>query len=195
MNPEASLASSEASAPRRAESTRWFAGVLAHGAGTMFFVALAFAAGWYRMRGLWVLPAVAPSVLPPCVAGAFLLGVGPLLLRASRVDASTPRRALPWLGGALVSGAGFLGTQAAWLHVMFWYRDLRVPEGGAFASAFYGLSALQAVHVGLVLLAVLVAAVSTWRGGDARDAARRALAGWLFTVATFGLLFLAVYLP
>ncbi|RKH33093.1 cytochrome C oxidase subunit III [Corallococcus sicarius] len=180
--------------PQRAEANLWFGVVLAHAAAVMLFCAVAFAANFYRMRGFWPPATALPGGFVPAVAGVLLLTGGALLHGALR-HASGPRPARAWHLGVLGAGAGFLATQAAWLHVLWWHRDLRIPESGVFASALYGLSAVQAAHAAVVLMGVLRATLHGMRGLDARARLRRAVPGWWCTTVMYGVLFAVVYLP
>ncbi|RKG96691.1 hypothetical protein D7V97_35275 [Corallococcus sp. CA053C] len=180
--------------PQRAEANLWFGMVLAHAAAVMLFCAVAFAADFYRMRGFWPPASALPGRFIPSVAGVLLVTGGALLHGALRY-ASRPRSARAWLLGVLGAGAGFLATQAAWLHVLWWYRDLRIPDSGVFASVLYGLSAVQAAHAAVVLTGVLRATVRILRGSEARAPLRRALPGWWCTTVMYGVLFAVVYLP
>ncbi|MCY1041001.1 hypothetical protein OV208_06700 [Corallococcus sp. bb12-1] len=180
--------------PQRAEANLWFGMVLAHAAAAMLFCAVAFAADFYRMRGFWPPASALPGRFVPSLAGALLVAGGVLLHGALRQVASL-RRSRGWALGALFAGAGFLATQAAWLHVLWWHRDLRIPDSGVFASVLYGLSAVQAAHAAVVLTGLLRATLRTLRGFDARAPLRRALPGWWCTTVMYGVLFAVVYLP
>lgn len=177
---------------QRDEANLWFGVVLAHAAAAMLFCAVAFAADFYRLRGFWPPAPARPGYLVPSLAGGLLLIGGALLHVALR---PSPRRARGVFLGALGTGAGFLSTQACWLHVLWWYRDLRIPDGGVFASALYGLSAVQAAHLAVVLGGLLRAALRFLRGGDVRAPLRRALPGWWCSTVMYGVLFAVVYLP
>lgn len=189
--PAGTLASTS---PQRDEANLWFGAVIAHGAATMLFCAVAFTAGFYRLRGFWPPASARPGVLVPALAGGLLV-VGAVLLHAALGRGAEPRRSRFTLLGVLGTGAGFLAAQAAWLHVLFWCRDLRVPDSGVFASALYGLSAVQAAHLAVVLAGVLRAGLRVLRGLEARGPLRRALPGWWCSTAMYGVLFAVVYLP
>lgn len=175
--------------PQRAEANLWFGLVLAHAAAVMLFCAVAFAANFYRMRGFWPPATALPAPFVPAVAGVLLLAGGALLHGALR------HASRAWRLGVLGAGVGFLATQAAWLHVLWWHRDLRIPESGVFASALYGLSAVQAAHAAVVLTGVLRATLRGVRGQAARAPLRRAVPGWWCTTVMYGVLFAVVYLP
>ncbi|NNC21717.1 hypothetical protein HJC22_39015 [Corallococcus exiguus] len=174
---------------QRDEANLWFGIVIAHGAAAMLFCAMAFSAGFYRLRGFWPPVSARPGALVPALAGGLLV-IGVVLLY---VALRRPGRLT--LAGVLGAGAGFLATQAAWLHVLFWYRDLRVPDSGVFASALYGLSAVQAAHLAVVLVGLLRAGLRVLRGQDASAPLRRALPGWWCSTVMYGVLFAVVYLP
>lgn len=175
----------------RDEGNLWFGAVIAHGAATLLFCAMAFTAGFYRLRGFWPPASARPGVLVPALA-AGLLVIGAVLLHAVL---RRPRPGRLPLAGVLGAGGAFLATQAAWLHVLFWYRDLRIPDGGVFASSLYGLSAVQAAHLGVVMLGLLRAGLLVLRGHDARAPLRRSLPGWWCSTVMYGVLFAVVYLP
>jgi heme/copper-type cytochrome/quinol oxidase subunit 3 len=177
--------------PQRDEGNLWFGVVIAHAATTMLFCALAFAAGFFRLRGYWPPASARPEPLVPAFAGGLLI-IGAALVHAA-LRSPKPARAL--FLGALGAGGGVLAIQAAWLHVLWWYRDLRIPDGGIFASALYGLSAMHAVHLGIVLLGLLLAVPRVLRGSEARASLRRALPGWCCSAVMFCVLFAVVYLP
>lgn len=114
-------------------------GLLAWG---MFFAALVFAVGFLRLRESWPpagLPPL-PRILP--VLGIVLLAGAALLLHQGARHA--PARG--YVVGALVAQVGFLAVQGFVLSTL-WRAGLRLPEGGAYASAVHGLGALHAAHV------------------------------------------------
>ncbi|MCP3137252.1 cytochrome c oxidase subunit 3 [Pyxidicoccus xibeiensis] len=170
-----------------AEGTRWLGMVLGLAAWTMFFVSLTFAVGWYRMREPW----------PPLPFSPLLLAAPGLFLVAGSVVLHRSRRSAPLrrLVTALVLGGGFVAMQAGLTHVAWWNHQLRIPQDGVPASAYYGLTGLHVLHVLAVLAGVFLSAVRLWRGTEVRDAVRRHAPGWHFVTAMWLLLFLAVYLP
>ncbi|MBN8230278.1 hypothetical protein JYK02_22450 [Corallococcus macrosporus] len=176
---------------QRDEGNLWFGVVIAHSAAAMLFCAVAFTAGFYRLRGFWPPASARPGVLVPALAGGLLV-IGAVLLHASLRHSQTNRLTL---AGVLGAGVAFLATQAAWLHVLFWYRDLRIPDSGVFGSSLYGLSAVHAVHLGVVMLGLLRAGLRILRGQEARAPLRRALPGWWCSTVMYGVLFAVVYLP
>ncbi|WP_375755520.1 hypothetical protein [Corallococcus exercitus] len=180
--------------PQRDEGNLWFGVVIAHAAAAMLFCAVAFTAGFYRLRGFFPPASARPGYLVPALAGGLLV-IGAVLLHAVLRRGVDPRRIRLPLLGVLGAGAGFLATQAAWLHVLFWYRDLRIPDSGVFASALYGLSAVQAAHLAVVLVGLLRAGLRVLRGLEARAPLRRALPGWWCSTVMYGVLFAVVYLP
>ncbi|NOK23350.1 hypothetical protein [Corallococcus carmarthensis] len=180
--------------PQRDEANLWFGAVIAHAAAAMLFCAVAFTAGFYRLRGFFPPMSARPGSLVPALAGGLLV-IGAVLLHVALGRGSDPRRIRLTLLCTLGAGAGFLATQAAWLHVLFWYRDLRIPGSGVFASALYGLSAVQAAHLSVVLVGVLRAGLRFLRGLEARAPLQRALPGWWCSTVMYGVLFAVVYLP
>ncbi|MCE9668318.1 hypothetical protein LY474_10890 [Myxococcus stipitatus] len=178
------------------EGTRWLGTVLAWSAWAMFFVSLVFAVGWYRMRAPW--PSLPISRWALGLTGLVLLagdGVLPLVARRDRREPSGARRSplTPWVAMGL--GLVFLALQATWTHLAWWDEHLRIPEGGVPASAFYGLTALHALHVVGVMSGFFFLVLRHLRGADVRTSLRRHVLGWRFVSGMWLLLFAAVYLP
>jgi heme/copper-type cytochrome/quinol oxidase subunit 3 len=188
--PRASSVSHEESA------TRWLGTVLGLAAWTMFFVSLFFAVGWYRMREPW--PPLPTHLLVLAMPGLSLIVGSVGLHRAASsvfIGSEGARRLLRVLKAILVLGLGFVGVQAWMTHLAWWNHHLRIPDDGVPASAFYGLTALHALHMLAVVAGVFVSAVRLRRGVDVRDSLRRHALGWHFVTAMWLLLFAAVYLP
>ncbi|NMO14030.1 cytochrome c oxidase subunit 3 [Pyxidicoccus fallax] len=163
---------------------------------SMFFVALTFAVGWYRMREPWPPLPLSPVLLAlpglPLIAGSIWLH------RASRATYAGPeghRRLLIALGGVLVLGGLYTAGQAGLTHVSWWNHHLRIPEDGVPASAYYGLTALHVLHMLAVLAVIFFSALRLWRGGGAPVSLRQYALGWHFVTVTWLLLYVAVYLP
>ncbi|MFY2560451.1 cytochrome c oxidase subunit 3 [Corallococcus terminator] len=177
-----------ASEAANAEGTAWLGTVLGLAAWSMFFASLAFAVGWYRMREPW-------PTLPVSLLGLGLTGL--LLVAGSAVlHLGLRRRESPWPARcALALGLGFLSLQAMWTHQAWWTEHVRIPEGGVFASAFHGLTALHALHVLGVTFSLFLVCWRHARGADVRASLRRHALGWHFVTAMWVLLFVAVYLP
>jgi cytochrome c oxidase subunit 3 len=177
-------------AARADAGTAWFGVVVGLSAWGMFFAALAFSVGYLRMREPWPLAGMPPlPVILPAVA-VLLLGAAGALLHVGGRGA----RVTPCLLGALVALVGALAVQGFVLSTL-WSAGLRLPQGGAYASAVYGLGALHGAHVvagGVGLVRELVRGA---RGAQVRGAVSLwALYGY-FLAVTGGVLFAAVYLP
>ncbi|QSQ21605.1 cytochrome c oxidase subunit 3 [Pyxidicoccus parkwayensis] len=198
MRPSMSMRvpSSEEEGSQRDAETRWLGTVLGLAAWTMFFVSLSFAVGWYRMREPW--PPLPISTVLLALPGLPLVFSSAMLHRAARVQPVSPREArrlLRLLGMTLASGAVFVAMQAAWTHLAFWNHHFRIPDDGVPASAFYGLTALHALHVLVVLAGVFFSTVRLKRSAEVGDSLRRLSLGGYFVTAMWLLLFVAVYLP
>jgi cytochrome c oxidase subunit III len=118
---------------------------------TMLFAALLLAYAILRAQaGAW--PPAGAARFPRATAGAntlALIAAGALLRRARATGAR------PWLAGAAVLGAAFLGFQAVlWRHLVFAKLG---PGSGPLGDAFFALSMLHAAHVmgGVVALAII----------------------------------------
>jgi heme/copper-type cytochrome/quinol oxidase subunit 3 len=170
--------------------TDWFGVVVGLAAWAMFFAALAFAVGYLRMREPWPLAGMPPlpKLLP--AVGVLLLGVAGALLHVGGRGA----RAMRCLVGALVAVVASLAVQGFVLSTL-WGAGLRLPEGGAYASAVYGLGALHGAHVGVGLLGLVRELVRGARGAEVRGAIRLWALYGHFLALTGMLLFTAVYLP
>jgi len=182
----------EAPAPagREDAGTAWFGVVVALSAWAMFFAALAFSVGYLRMRDPWPLAGMPP--LPrilPAVAVLLLGAAGGLLHLGGR-----GARAMPWAVGALGALAAWLAVQGFVLSTL-WSAGLKLPQGGAYASAVYGLGAVHGAHVAVGLVGLVRELVRGVRGVEVRGALQLwALYGDFLTVTGL-VLFAAVYLP
>ena len=183
-------AETPAPAARADEATAWFGVVVGLSAWAMFFAALAFSAGYLRMRESW--PLVGMPALPrilPAVAVLLLAAAGALLHVGGRAARGTLHAV-----GALAALVGSLAVQGLVLGTL-WSKGLQLPQGGAYASVVYGLGALHGAHV---LVAVLGLARELVRGARGRPVggALRLWALYGFFLAVTGLiLYAAVYLP
>jgi cytochrome c oxidase subunit 3 len=156
----------------------------------MFFAALAFSVGYLRMREPWPLagmPAL-PRILP--AVAVVLLGVAGALLHAGGRGA----RVSLCLVGALGALAASLAVQG-FVASALWSAGLKLPQGGAYASAVYGLGALHGVHVVVGLLGLVREWVRGARGGEVREAVRLWALYAHFLAVTGMLLFTVVDLP
>lgn len=172
--------------------------IIALGAWAMMFGALFFVyAGIRSGTRIWPPPGLPPiPVALPAVNTLILAASSAALWKGTRSLARGDRRALPaWVLGAIVLGSGFLGLQMkVWRDL--WLAGL-LPSTGAFASVFYGLTALHAAHVlaGLVVLLVILA--RALRGVyTEHNVVRVRVAGmfWHFVDVVWILMFVALYL-
>jgi cytochrome c oxidase subunit 3 len=178
-----------ASAARADEGTAWFGVVVGLSAWAMFFAALAFSVGYLRMRDPWPLAGMPelPRILP--AVAVLLLGAAGALLHLGGRSA----RATPWVVGALGALLASLGVQGFVLSTL-WSAGLKLPQGGAYASAVYGLGALHGAHVVVGVLGVVRELVRGVRGTPVRGAVRLWSLYGFFLAATGLILFTAVYL-
>ncbi|MFL5347452.1 MAG: cytochrome C oxidase subunit III [Hyalangium sp.] len=177
--------------PARAdEGTAWLGVMVGLSAWAMFFAALAFSVGYLRMREPWPLAGmpVLPKILP--AVAVLLLGAAGALLhvggRAARVTL--------YAAGALVALVGSLTVQGFVLGTL-WSAGLKLPQGGAYASAVYGLGGLHGAHVLVGMLGLMRELVRGVRGREVRGALRLWALYGFFLAATGLILFAAVYLP
>jgi heme/copper-type cytochrome/quinol oxidase subunit 3 len=182
----------EAPAPaaRTDAQTDWLGVMVALSAWAMFFAALAFSVGYLRMRQPWPLVGMPslPKILP--AVAVLLLGMAGALLHVGGRGARV-----------LLYGVGALGALGASLAVQgfvmstLWSAGLKLPQGGAYASAVYGLGGLHAAHVVVGLLGLVRELVRGARGAQVRGALRLWALYGHFLAVTGLILFAAVYLP
>lgn len=185
--------------PRAKEDlTRYLGMIVALGSWAMMFGALFFVYAGVRTRSpVWPpmgLPAL-PVMLP--LANTLVLFASSVMLAlGTRAVASGKRKQLPgYLAGAMLFGTVFLALQ---LHI--WrgvWRSGLVPSTGVYASVFYGLTVLHALHVlaGLVVLAVLLRRALSGTYTE-HNVGRVRVAGmfWHFVDVVWILMFVAIYL-
>jgi heme/copper-type cytochrome/quinol oxidase subunit 3 len=179
-----------APAGRTDAGTDWFGVVVALSAWAMFFAALAFSVGYLRMRDPWPLAGMPslPKILP--AVAVLLLGVAAALLHVGGRGA----RVTLWTVGALGALVGSLAVQGFVLSTL-WSAGLKLPQGGAYASAVYGLGALHGAHVAGGLVGLVRELVRGARGVEVRGAIRLWALYGVFLAVTGLILFAAVYLP
>lgn len=172
--------------------------IIALGAWAMMFGALFFVyAGIRSGTRIWPPPGLPPiPVALPAVNTLILAASSAALWKGTRSLARGDRRALPaWVLGAIVLGSGFLGLQIkVWRDL--WLAGL-LPSTGAFASVFYGLTALHAAHVLAGLVVLLVIFTRALRGVyTEHNVVRVRVAGmfWHFVDVVWILMFVALYL-
>ncbi len=172
--------------------------IIALGAWAMMFGALFFVyAGIRSGTRIWPPPGLPPiPVALPAVNTLILAASSAALWKGTRSLARGDRKALPaWVLGAILLGSGFLGLQfKVWRDL--WLAGL-LPSTGAFASVFYGLTALHAAHVLAGLVVLLVILVRALRGVyTEHNVVRVRVAGmfWHFVDVVWILMFVALYL-
>ncbi|HLM67114.1 MAG TPA: hypothetical protein VK358_06290 [Longimicrobium sp.] len=179
-----------APAGRTDAGTAWFGVVVALSAWGMFFAALAFAVGYLRMRDPWPLAGMPPlPTILPAVTVVLLGTAGGLLHLGGR-----GARAMPFAVGALGALVASLAVQGFVMSTL-WSAGLKLPQGGAYASAVYGLGAVHGAHVAAGLVGLVRELVRGLRGADVRGALQLWAIYGLFLTVTGLILFAAVYLP
>jgi len=185
--------------PRSHEDTTGFIGMVVFlGAWTMMFAALFFIYGAVRLRTpTWPpadqqplpvgLPAVNTAVL---LLSSAALQTALLLLRRGRVRALTPL-----LLATLVLGLLFLGLQTVvWREVA---AGGMKPSSGPYASVFFGLTWLHALHVAVGLIALLWLTVRSALGAYSaprHQPVRLWTMYWHFVGVVWVVMFVTVYL-
>jgi cytochrome c oxidase subunit 3 len=182
----------------REQATAWIGMVIFLGSWAMMFAALFFSYGMLRAR----LPVWPPPGTPPLPR--LLPGINTLIIGLSSVamqrGLSAARRAqaaavLPAIAAGFLLGLAFLSLQFV-LWTGLWRAGLR-PEGGAYPSVFYGLTAIHAIHVavGLGGLGWLLTRAFFHAFGPARNLGLRLWTGyWHFVGAVWLLMYLTVFL-
>jgi cytochrome c oxidase subunit 3 len=131
----------------------------------VMFVSLFFAYGMVRARShSWPpedLPQL-PTLLPAINTG--VLVASSVALQAGLAAARAARAHLvgPLLAASLLLGALFLGLQVDMWRDLY-HAGLR-PHTGTYASVFYGLTGVHALHVAVGLVALAALTVRAWRG-------------------------------
>lgn len=161
----------------------------------MLFSGLLFAYGLLRARAphwppadLPALPRGLPGLATLLLAGSsWLWHLGSQRLRVGRAGAAGR------LGPAAALGAGFLLCQA-----MLWATLSRaglLPQTGSYASVFYGLTALHALHVAVGLPALAwTAARAVLARGDQADRLALSARLWGIYWHMVGAIWIAIYL-
>ena len=172
--------------------------MIALGSWSMMFGSLFFLYFGMRARApMW--PPAGQAPLPAGLAAintAVLLASSLALARGVRQLARGKRRALvPWLGATIALGAGFVALQAHMWRTL-WAAGL-IPSSGTYASLFYGLTMLHAVHVAAGLLVLLVVLCRALLGTYTEHnviRVRVAAMFWHFVDAVWLLMFVSLYL-
>ena len=116
---------------------------------------------------------------------ALAFSVGYLRMREPWPLAGMP--ALPKILPALAVQGFVLST--------LWSAGLKLPQGGAYASAVYGVGALHGAHVVAGLVGGVRELVRGLRGAQVREALQLWSLYGAFLAVTGLILFMAVYLP
>lgn len=172
--------------------------------GTALFLcaeAATFGAGFayygFVRAGQWP-PGHLPHLLSSLVAvntGLLVASSVTLHLAHGALTSGRRRRFLGLLGTTLVLGLVFLAGQAYEYYQFVVVEDFVLADG-AFASAFYGLTGLHGLHVGLgatMLAVVLLRALRGQFSADRHAAVRTATAYWHFVDAVWLVLVATLY--
>jgi cytochrome c oxidase subunit 3 len=181
--------------PTRQDLTARVGMVIFLGSWLMLFAGLFFVYGLVRARApVWPpldqprLPLLLPGVNTVAIAAssaALLRALGALRSGAQRVAGR-------WLALAAGLGCLFLALQLV-VWVGLWRAGL-LPSGGPYASAFYGLTVLHALHVAVGLLALGLHAARALAGRAARLSVDLWAMYWHAVGAVWLVLYVAVYL-
>lgn len=157
---------------RHRETTAVLGMTLFIASGAMLFAALFFAYGFTRARALAWPPLDLPR-LPralPGLASVFIIGASVALASGRKT------KAISHVLVAIAGCCGFLALQIT-MAVALYRAGLR-PDGGPYASVFYGLTGFHALHVfvGICGLGALVVCVG--------EGARRRMRQRLWTLYT-----------
>lgn len=185
--------------PRSREDWTAFVGMVVFLASwAMLFAALFFAYGFVRSRA----PSWPPADLPELPVALSAVNTVVLALSSAAlqwalwaVRRGRMRIVAPGIAASALLGASFLGLQV-WAWVGVWKAGL-LPDGGPYASVFYGLTWFHAVHVLVGLAALVRLAVGAARGQytPSRHRGVRLWAMyWHFVGIIWALLFVLVYL-
>jgi len=164
---------------------------------TMMFAGFFFAYALIRFRApMWppgdqpALPLVAPGLNTLVALG----GSAALVLARRALRRGERRGPAVWLAAAALIGATFLALQTS-VWISLWDAGLR-PDGGPYASVFYGLTGIHALHVLVGVVAMGVLAFLLRRGLGRNGEVRVRLWGmyWHFVAAVWIGLYLAIYL-
>lgn len=181
----------------RRDTTSWLGMLIFLGSWSMMFAALFAAYAVLRARAeswppddLPALPLLLPGLNTALIAASSAaMQRGLWAARRGHLSAVGPALTLALaLGGAFVAGQCALWTR-------LWRAGLR-PDGGPYASVFFGLTAFHALHVlvGLCGLGFLVVRARRGAFTPLRHATLRLWAGyWHFVGAVWLLLYLAVF--
>ena len=143
-------------------------------------------------------PGPLPSLLTSLLAvnTALLVTSSVLLHRAEgALGAGDRRRFLALLGGTVLLGLVFLAGQAYEYYELVAHEGLTLSEG-VFASAFFGLTGLHGLHVGLGIVMLAVVLVRGRRGDfspDGHAALTTASLYWHFVDAVWLVLVAVLY--
>ena len=167
------------------------------GSWAMMFGALFLAYGAVRLRSTMWPPTDVPT-LPlgmPGIATALLLLSSVVLQQAVRTfRAGNARHASAAIGVGALLGAVFLVLQSiVWRQL--WIAGLR-PDGGPYASVFYGLTVFHALHVLVGLAALVILWVKSLSGAysPARFLSVRLWTSyWHFVGVVWMLMFATIY--
>ncbi|MFZ5471529.1 MAG: cytochrome c oxidase subunit 3 [Myxococcota bacterium] len=180
------------------ETTAFIGMVIFLGSWAMMFAALFFVYGGVRARaGTWPpvdLPAL-PLWLPLANTLVIALSSAALQYGLFSVQRAKVKALGPALLWALLLGALFLGLQTL-LWASLWAEGLTMKAGGAYASVFYGLTALHALHV-LVGLAGIGRVCARAFGGEFSAArylpVRLWAMYWHFVGVVWALMFVSIF--
>lgn len=183
----------------REETTAWLGMVLFLASWAMLFASIFFAYGFVRAHSAQWPPEDLPRLprLWPLVNSVVIAASSAVLQYGLvQVRRGKPRLLGPALAATVLLGAGFLVLQVL-LWQSLYQQGLHADTGGPYASVFYGLTWLHALHVAVGLVGLSLLCRRAFRGefSPARHLPVRLWAMyWHFVGIVWALMFVSVFL-
>jgi len=183
---------------QRDDTTAWLGMVIFLGSWAMLFAALFFAYGFVRTH----VAAWPPVDVPQLPVGWPLLNTALLAASSAALQLGVTalrRGSTRWLGPAIavaaLLGLAFLASQLGLWRDLY-LAGLKPNTGGSYASVFYGLTWLHAVHVAVGIFGLAWVCGRAFRGAysPARHLGVRLWTMyWHFVGIVWGLMFVSIF--